>query len=58
MIPAGTPIAQIIPFKRDKWKMNLGNEKNIKEQKLVLLKLKTYFADAYKILFRSEKEYR
>jgi len=58
MIPAGTPIAQIIPFKRDKWKMNLGNEKDIKEQKLVLLKLKTYFTDAYKILFRSEKEYR
>ena len=31
LIPIGTPMAQIIPFKRDSWQMKLGNEKDKKE---------------------------
>jgi hypothetical protein len=57
IIPQGTPIAQIIPFKRDSWKMEFGNEKmrntfNKKEQSLSSL-----FLDRYKRLFWKEKQY-
>jgi hypothetical protein len=57
VIPQGTPIAQIIPFKRDSWKMEFGNEKmlntfNKKEQSLSSL-----FLDRYKRLFWKEKQY-
>ena len=31
IIPAGTPIAQIIPFKRESWKLEIDNEKDIKK---------------------------
>lgn len=33
IIPAGTPFAQIIPFKREKWKYSIGDEKD--EQKVL-----------------------
>ena len=26
VIPAGTPIVQVIPFKREKWQMRFGTE--------------------------------
>jgi hypothetical protein len=31
VIPAGTPIIQIIPFKRDDWSMNVVDDKQFKE---------------------------
>ena len=31
IIPAGTPIAQIIPFKRENWKHALGTKEDVKE---------------------------
>ena len=58
IIPAGTPIAQVIPFKRDKWKMQIGGELQIKETEKLNNSLKTKFFDAYKTLFRQEKEYK
>lgn len=58
MIPAGTPIAQVIPFKRDSWKMKLGNQEDFFEQQKVTVKLKTKFFDGYKTLFRDKKEYK
>ena len=58
LIPAGTPIAQVIPFKRDKWKMGLGGPKDIEKQSKVIKKLGTTFFDAYKNQFRQPKEYR
>jgi hypothetical protein len=58
LIPAGTPMALIIPFKRDSWKTEIGNEedKKIAEQKMNLLNSK--FFDRYRSLFWERKSYR
>ena len=58
LIPAGTPIAQVIPIKRDDWKMKLGSKKDFIEQQKVNNKLKTKFFDSYKIMFRQNKSYK
>ena len=58
LIPAGTPMAQVIPFKRDSWKMELGNAETLKEQDNKTRLLKIYFFDAYKNKFRQPKEYK
>jgi hypothetical protein len=58
LIPKGTPIAQVIPFKRDSWSMKFGSEKEIKEQSNTTKKLKTKFFDGYKTMFRQSKEYK
>jgi hypothetical protein len=57
-IPAGTPIAQVIPFKRDIWKMSFGGEKDITKQEEVIASIKSLFFEAYKNLFRTEKEFK
>ncbi len=55
MIPAGTPIAQVIPFKRDAWELELGiNKEVLKKQENYLNSL---FFDRYKKLFWSRKSY-
>ena len=58
LIPAGTPIAQVIPFERKEWKMEIGAEKELDKQKKVFNKLKTKMFDSYKIQFRQKKEYK
>lgn len=58
IIPAGTPIAQVIPFKRESWEMKMGTEKELIEQVEVQNKLQTKFFDRYKTMFRSPKEYK
>ena len=58
LIPKGTPIAQVIPFKRQTWQMELGNKKELEEQSDVLRKLNTMFFDKYKKMFWSKKEYK
>lgn len=58
LIPAGTPIAQVIPFKRDEWQMELGKEKELIDTSKVTTKLRTRFFDSYKSQFRQPKEYR
>jgi hypothetical protein len=58
LIPNGTPIAQVIPFKRDAWKMVIGSEKEFKEQNNVTQKLNTKFFDKYKSMFWDKKEYK
>ena len=57
LIPAGTPIAQVIPFKRDSWKMEIGSKKEIQELNKINNKLNTRFFDRYKTMFRIKKEY-
>jgi len=57
-IKAGTPIAQIIPFKRESWEMRPGTERDFEEAVKSGNKLRTSFFDSYKDLFRSIKEYR
>lgn len=58
LIPKGTPIAQVIPFKRESWKMEFGNEKQVIENKKLSIKLQTKFFDRYKTMFWSRKEYK
>ena len=58
LIPAGTPIAQVIPIKRDDWQMSLGSQAEFIEQQQVINRLMSKFFDRYKSTFRQVKEYR
>lgn len=58
LIPAGTPIAQVIPFKREEWQMELGSKKDLENSNKTTTKLRTRFFDSYKSQFRQPKEYR
>jgi hypothetical protein len=58
LIPAGTPIAQVIPIKRDEWKMNIGGQAEFVEQQEVANRLLSKFFDRYKSMFRQPKEYK
>jgi len=57
LIPAGTPIAHVIPFKRDSWKMSFGTEKEKRENFEIKTMLSSTFFDTYKTRFRSKKEF-
>jgi hypothetical protein len=56
LIPAGTPIAQIIPFKRDKFLSKINPESSKAEA--VRRKIDSRFYNVYKTLFWSRKEYK
>jgi hypothetical protein len=58
LIPKGTPIAQVIPFKRDSWNMEIGNKKDFDSQNKVSKKLQSKFFDRYKTMFWNKKEYK
>jgi hypothetical protein len=58
MILAGTPMAQVIPFKRENWEMKIGGDQEVKEAKKVDKALAGKFFDRYKTLFRSTKSYK
>lgn len=58
LIPKGTPIAQVIPFKRDSWTMELGTNKDFELQAKVTKKLQSKFFDRYKSMFWTKKEYK
>jgi hypothetical protein len=58
IIPAGTPMAQVIPFKRESWEHKIGSDKERIEQEKVIRKLKTLFFNSYKRQFWSRKEYK
>lgn len=58
LIPAGTPIAQVIPIKRDSWTMKIGAEPELKEIKSISNRLRSVFFDGYKNMFRQVKEYK
>jgi hypothetical protein len=54
MIPAGTPIAQVIPFKRDAFEMEIGDE----DLSLINSLLASKFFDRYKNYFWAKKDYK
>lgn len=54
LIPAGTPIAQVIPIKRDSWKMQIGETNHER----VSIRLQSKMFDRYKSLFWHKKEYK
>jgi hypothetical protein len=58
LIPKGTPIAQVIPFKRDTWSMEIGNKKHLQAQNKITQELQNKFFDRYKSMFWSKKEYK
>jgi len=58
LIPKGTPIAQVIPFKRENWTMEFGSEEDFSNQHNTNLELQTKFFDRYKSMFRTIKEYK
>ncbi len=57
-IPKGTPMAQVIPFKRDVWKMKVGNQKELQETLDVRNKIVQSFYDKYRNNYWTRKEYK
>jgi hypothetical protein len=58
VIPAGTPLVQVIPFKRDSWESEYGDEEDIKDAKRITNSTKTVFFDAYKKNFRDSRNFK
>jgi hypothetical protein len=58
LIPAGTPIAQAIPFLREDWQMSIGKQEDLVETNKITTRLRTRFFDSYKVQYRQTKEYR
>jgi len=58
LIPKGTPMVQIIPFKRESWAMSLGDDKDLTEANMNKLLLSTKFFDRYKNMFWHKKSFK
>lgn len=58
IIPAGTPMVQVIPFKRDDWAMRMGSDKDIQAQGRVTTRLRSVWFNSYKRHFWTRKQYR
>jgi len=56
LIPAGTPMFQMIPFKRENWETKLNQHKD--EHKWMAGRITRYFYDGYKKIFWKKKIYR
>lgn len=56
-IPAGTPIAQVIPFKRDSFRMRIGDIKDREDNHLVMRLLRSTWINGYRNKFRTIKDY-
>lgn len=57
LIPAGTPIAQVIPFKREEYKMVLG-QRNPELAQIWKRIVRVHFYEVYKKYFWNKKEYK
>jgi len=55
LIPKGTPIVQVMPFKRDSWRSKLSLDKKIFNSQSG--KLKSVFFDGYRNMFWNKKDY-
>ena len=56
VIPIGTPYVQVIPFKRDEWKMNIGkDDKNIVQDSY---KWRLRIKDIYKRIVWKKKSFK
>jgi hypothetical protein len=58
LIPAGTPMVQIIPFKRDSFELKFGGAKELKDMRLVQGRLLSKYFNRYKTMFWHRKEYK
>lgn len=57
-IPAGTPIAQIIPFKRDSFSLKKENEKDVLKRNYDIMRIRSVFINAYRKIYWQRKEYK
>jgi hypothetical protein len=58
LIPKGTPIAQVIPFKRESWTMAIGDAQEFVDLHKVTGQLATKAVDRYKSMFWMRKDYK
>lgn len=58
LIPAGTPMAQIIPFKRESFEMEIGNDQQFKDALDHRQNILGVFYNGYKTRFRQDKTYK
>jgi hypothetical protein len=58
LIPAGTPIAQVIPFKRDKWEHEIDFEFIDLNKKDVFKTIRSVFVHGYKNFLWTRKEFK
>jgi len=58
LIPAGTPMVQVIPFKRDSWTHSIEYENKRKKIQDDFIHLKSKFFDRYKSLFWERKNFK
>jgi hypothetical protein len=58
IIPAGTPICQIIPFKRDSFSMRIGDQKQSSKIDKFNYIFRNTFVNNYKSRFWDKKQYR
>ena len=58
LIPAGTPMAQVIPFRRDSYTMEVIPSADEKELQRTFHRLRATFFNGYKDRFWSPKDYR
>jgi hypothetical protein len=58
LIPKGTPLGQLIPFKRESWTMKIGGPKDLEKHKKSQDLLETKIFDRYKTFFRQKKEFK
>ena len=58
LIPAGTPIAQVMPFKRDSWSMSLGGETELQESQKIKRAILSKYYHVYKDNYRTKKQYK
>jgi hypothetical protein len=56
LVPAGTPIAQVIPFARESWKMEL-NKISQEEMSRTAQKNESLFWDKYRRMFWNKKDF-
>ena len=57
MLEKGEPMVQVIPFKRESWKMWSGFKK-FPDQQHAMNKLQSKWRDKYKTMFWQKKSYK
>lgn len=58
LIPAGTPMVQVIPFRRETWRMRFGSDKELLEQQRAATRLRSVWWNSYKRHFWTRKDWR
>lgn len=56
-IPAGTPVVQVIPFKRTSFRMEIGSHEEREKSAEVLRVIRSTWVNGYRNNFRADKDY-